>query len=95
MLGLASLMTTAFLAAGAVSPPLIEGRIPYADLDLSSRAGATAFDARVQRVARTLCAGRRPLERLNCMDQVQNEALSLLPERARTDYARGRLAFEV
>lgn len=94
MLRIASLTTAAFLAAGAAYAAPIDARIPYRDLDLSSRAGATAFDARVQRVARNLCTGRLPIERLRCMDKVQDEAMSLLPERARTDYARGRVAFE-
>lgn len=94
MLGLASLTTAAFLAAGAISSAPIEARISYGDLDLSSRAGAMAFDVRVQRVARNLCTGRLPIERLSCMDKVRDEAMSLLPERARTEYARGRVAFE-
>jgi UrcA family protein len=94
MLRLASLTTAAFLAAGAASAAPIQARIPYGDLDLSSRAGATAFDARVQRVARNLCNGRLPVERLSCMNSVRDEAMALLPDRARTDYARGRVAFE-
>ncbi|MEN5363344.1 UrcA family protein [Brevundimonas intermedia] len=94
MLGLASLTTAAFLAAGAAYAAPIEARISYGDLDLSSRAGAMAFDVRVQRVARNLCTGRLTVERLGCMDKVREEAMSLLPERARTEYARGRVAFE-
>lgn len=94
MLRIASLTTAAFLAAGAAHAAPIEVRIPYGDLDLSSRAGATTFDARIQRVARNLCTGRLPVERLSCMDKVRDEAMSLLPDRARTEYARGRVAFE-
>lgn len=94
MFRIASLTTAAVLAAGSAAAAPIEARIPYGDLDLSSRAGATAFDNRVQRVARTLCTGRQPVERLSCMDKVRDEALSLLPDRARADYARGRIAFD-
>ena len=94
MLSLASLITAAVLAAGAVSPAPTETRIAYGDLDLSTRAGATEFDARVRRTAQTLCKGRLTVVRLTCVNQVRNEALSLLPERARTEYARGRVAFE-
>lgn len=94
MLRIASLTTAAFLAAGAAYAAPIEARIPYGDLDLSSRAGATTFDARIHRVARNLCTGRLPVERLSCMDKVRDEAMSLLPDRARTEYARGRVAFE-
>ncbi|GAW41995.1 hypothetical protein SH203_02407 [Brevundimonas sp. SH203] len=94
MFRIASLTTAALLVAGSAAASPIETRIPYGDLDLSSRAGATAFDARVQRTARSLCNGRQPIERLSCMSKVRDEALSLLPERARTDYARGRVAFE-
>ncbi|MFN3879618.1 MAG: UrcA family protein [Brevundimonas sp.] len=94
MLRIASLTTAAFLFAGAAYAAPIEARISYGDLDLSSRAGAMAFDVRVQRVARNLCTGRLPIERLSCRDKVRDEAMSLLPERARTEYARGRVAFE-
>ena len=94
MFRIASLTTAAVLAAGSAAAAPIEARIPYGDLDLSSRAGAAAFDTRVQRVARTLCTGRQLVERLSCMDKVRDEALSLLPDRARTDYARGRVAFD-
>lgn len=94
MFSIASLTTAAVLAAGSAAAAPIEARIPYGDLDLSSRAGATAFDSRILRVARTLCTGRQPVERLSCMNKVRDEALSLLPDRARTDYARGRVAFD-
>jgi len=94
MLRIASLTTAAFLAAGAAYAAPIEARISYGDLDLSSRAGVTQFDARVRHVAKSLCTGRLPIERLSCMDKVRDEAMSLLPERARTEYARGRVAFE-
>ena len=65
MFSIASLTTAAVLAADSAAAAPIEARIPYGDLDLSSRAGATAFDSRVQRVARTLCTGRQPVERLH------------------------------
>ena len=79
MFSIASLTTAAVLAAGSAAAAPIEARIPYGDLDLSSRAGATAFDTRVQRVARTLCTGRQPVERLNCMDKVRDEACRFCP----------------
>ena len=94
MLRIASLTTAAFLAAGAAYAAPIEARIPYGDLDLSSRAGATEFDARIGRAADLFCRSVRAVERPFCRNGVRQEALSLLPDRARTDYARGRFAFQ-
>ena len=94
MLRIASLTTAAFLAAGAAYAAPIEARIPYGDLDLSSRAGATEFDARVRQAADRFCRSVRSIERPVCRNGVREEALSLLPDRARTEYARGRVAFE-
>ena len=52
------------LAAGAASAQ--EARIGWGDLDLSSAAGAEAFDARVSAAADRLCRGvRRPGSRLS------------------------------
>ena len=51
MFSIASLTTAAVLAAGSAAAAPIEARIPYGDLDLSSRAhsrsgrGRVAFDA--------------------------------------------------
>nr|WP_314433069.1 UrcA family protein [uncultured Brevundimonas sp.] len=95
MFRIASLTAAALLAAGsaAAATPL-EVRVAYGDLDLSSRAGATAFDARVRKAANRLCRNVRAIERSACRNSVQEEALSLLPDPARTDYARSRVAFE-
>lgn len=85
---------TVSLAAGSASAE--EARIPWGDLDLSSAAGADAFDARVEAAARRLCRGARAPGRLAsdrvwCRAAVRSEAIRLLPGRAQVDYALSRL----
>lgn len=94
MLRIVSLTTAALLVAGAASASPVEERIPFGDLDLSSRAGAAAFDARISRAADRFCRTVRAIERPVCRNGVRHEALSLLPRAARTDYARGRFDFD-
>ncbi len=94
MFRIASLTAAALLAAGSAAAAPLEVRVAYGDLDLSSRAGATAFDARVRKAANRFCSNVRAMERSACRNSVQEEALSLLPDHARTDYARSRVAFE-
>ncbi|WEK41039.1 MAG: UrcA family protein [Candidatus Brevundimonas colombiensis] len=94
MFRIASLTTAALLAAGSAAAAPFEARIPYGDLDLSSRAGATAFDSRVRKAADRFCRSVRSIERPVCRNAVREEALALLPDRARADYARGRFAHE-
>ncbi|HWQ86024.1 UrcA family protein [Brevundimonas sp.] len=82
----------AFASAGSASAQDV--RIAWRDLDLSSPAGAAAFDARVEAAARSMCrgirTGSRISDRASCRAAVQAEALRLLPEQVRADYARSR-----
>lgn len=85
-------------AAGSASAQ--EARIKWGDLDLSSPAGADAFDARVQAASRKLCRGVRTPGRLVsdrawCRAAVRAEAVRLLPGRAQVDYALSRLPLVV
>lgn len=99
MKSLASLAAILALAvAGSASAQ--EARIAWGDLDLSSAAGADAFDARVEAAARTLCRGaRKPGSRLSdrafCRAAVQAEAVRLLPAPVQVDYALSRLPLVV
>jgi UrcA family protein len=82
------------LAAGAASAQ--EARIGWGDLDLSSAAGADAFDVRVSVAADRLCRGvRRPGSRLSdrtfCRAAVRAEAFRLLPGAVKVDYSLSRL----
>ena len=68
-----------------------EVRVPFADLDLSSAAGARTFDARAAEAARGACAvGPRALVNDNCVRRVQQEAVRALPAARQDDYARAR-----
>ncbi len=96
---LASLAAVLVLAA-AGSASAQEARIAWSDLDLSSAAGAEAFDARVEAAARKLCRnartpGRLVNDRAWCRAAVQAEAVRLLPGRAQVDYALSRLPLVV
>jgi len=78
--------------AGAASA---ETRIAYGDLNLSTAAGAAAFDARVADVAQSMCKNAtRPVSRLNdrahCAAAVRAEAVSQLSAQARAQYAANR-----
>ena len=93
---LASLVAvlTVSLAAGAASAQ--EARISWGDLDLSSAAGADAFDARVSAAADRMCRGvKRPGSRINdrafCRAAVRSEAIRQLPGAVQVDYALSRL----
>lgn len=82
------------LAAGAASAQ--DAHIPWGDLDLSSAAGADAFDARVSAAADRLCRGaKKPGSRINdrafCRAAVRNEAVRQLPGAVQVDYALSRL----
>ena len=86
------------LAAGAASAQ--EARIGWGDLDLSSAAGADAFDARVSAAADRLCRGvRRPGSRLSdrtfCRAAVRAEAVRQLPGAVKVDYSLSRLPIVV
>lgn len=82
------------LAAGAASAR--EAHISWGDLDLSSAAGADAFDARVSAAAARICRGvKRPGSRISdrafCRAAVRAEAVRLLPGADQVDYALSRL----
>ncbi len=93
---LASLVAalTVSLVAGAASAQ--EARVRWGDLDLSSAAGADAFDARVAAAADRMCRGaKRPGSRINdrafCRAAFRDEAVRQLPGPAQVDYALSRL----
>lgn len=88
---LASALAVAAIAGAASA----ETRIAYGDLNLSTAAGAAAFDARVEAAAKSMCkAATRPNSRLNdsahCAAAVRVEAVSRLPAQARAHYAANR-----
>ena len=97
----AALAATALsaVAVGSASAQTHTGpaaRIAFGDLDLSTTAGAAAFDARVDAAAKTLCRGAtRPASRINdsvhCAAAVRAEALAQLPNANQRDYAMARL----
>lgn len=64
--------------------------IAFGDLDLASPQGAERFDRRVNRAARSECAGRSPLTTAACIARFKAEAEALLPSVRRDEYARGR-----
>jgi UrcA family protein len=66
-------------------------RIRFGDLDLSTAEGVASFDARLLRQARGACTvtGSR-LPNSRCLRAFHEEALALLSERQRRDYARVR-----
>lgn len=85
-----------FALAVAGSASAQEARIQWGDLDLSSAAGATVFDARVEAAARKLCRQARApgsliSDRAWCRAAVQAEAVRRLPGRVQVDYALSRL----
>lgn len=66
-------------------------RVRVGDLDLSTRAGAGAFDARVAAEARQACLrGSRSIPNAVCIQRVQREVLDQLPRSRQDDYARAR-----
>lgn len=100
MKSLASLVVV--LAVGLAASPASarEVRIPWGDLDMSSAAGADAFDARVSAAADRMCRGARAPGRLIndrawCRAAVRAEAVRLLPGRVQVDYALSRLPVAV
>ena len=85
---------TVSLAAGAASAQDV--RVRWGDLDLSSAAGAAAFDARVTAAASRACRGvKRPASRINdrafCRTAFRDEAVRQLPGAVQVDYALSRL----
>ena len=90
---LASLVAVLTLAA-AGSASAGEVRIAWGDLDLSTPAGADAFDQRVRAAARKLCRNVPMIGgRSACQAAVRDEAVTLLPGAAQVDYALSRVPF--
>lgn len=91
MKALASL-AAALIVAAAGSASAQEARIRWGDLDLSTAAGADAFDARIRTAARRMCRGV-PVTggRAACHAAVRDEAVRLLPGAAQVDYALSRV----
>ncbi|WP_420477836.1 UrcA family protein [Brevundimonas sp. FT23028] len=90
-------LTAVLVLAGAGAASAQEARISWADLNLSTAAGAAAFDQRVEAAARELCRhARRPGSRLGdrgfCQAAVRREAIRQLPGAAQVDYAASRTA---
>jgi UrcA family protein len=85
---LAAVLTLA--AAGSASAG--EVRIAWGDLDLSTPAGADAFDARIRAAARKMCRNVPMIGgRAACQAAVRDEAVTLLPGAAQVDYALSRV----
>ncbi|NBW10945.1 MAG: UrcA family protein [Caulobacteraceae bacterium] len=90
-----TLLASALAIAAIAGAASAETRIPYGDLNLSTAAGAAAFDARVEAAARNMCKdATRPNSRLpdtaHCAAAVRAEAVSRLPAPARAEYAAQR-----
>jgi UrcA family protein len=89
---LASLAAVLIVAATAGTASAREARVAWGDLDLSTAAGADAFDARVRSAARQMCRGVPMIGgRAACHAAVRDEAVSLLPGAAQVDYALSRV----
>lgn len=85
-------LAAALIVATAGSASAAEVRIAWGDLNLSTPAGADAFDARVNAAARKLCRDSRIIGgRAACHAAVRDEAVSLLPGAAQVDYALSRV----
>jgi UrcA family protein len=88
---LASLAAVLTLAA-ASSASAGDVRIAWGDLDLSTAAGADAFDARIRAAARKMCRHVPMIGgRAACQAAVRDEAVTLLPGAAQVDYALSRV----
>jgi UrcA family protein len=83
------------VAVLSVSPALAqdEATIAFRDLDLSTAAGAAAFDGRIDQAAAGLCrnftvTGSRIVRSDACRSAVRAEAMRQLPRSRQVDYAR-------
>ena len=93
---LASLVAALSVSLAAAAASAEEARVRWGDLDLSSAAGAVAFDARVSAAASRMCRGvKRPGSRINdrafCRTAFRDEAVRQLPRSVQVDYALSRL----
>ena len=89
-------LTAALTLCAAGTASAEDARIRWGDLDLSSAAGADAFDSRVSAAAARMCRGvKRPGSRINdrafCRAAVRAEAVRLLPGAVQVDYSLSRL----
>ncbi|MGQ3067636.1 MAG: UrcA family protein [Brevundimonas sp.] len=88
-----TLLSVAALGLLTAAPAFAQDtvRVPVNDLDLSTRAGVVAFDARVAAEARNACLrGSRSIPNAICIRRVQREVLAQLPQARQDDYARAR-----
>lgn len=88
-----TLLSVAALGLLTAAPAFAQDtvRVPVNDLDLSTRAGVVAFDARVAAEARNACLrGSRSIPNAICIRRVQREVLAQLPQTRQDDYARAR-----
>ncbi|MBL0969200.1 MAG: UrcA family protein [Brevundimonas sp.] len=93
-----TLLSVAALGLLTAAPAFAQDtvRVRVNDLDLSTRAGAVAFDARVAAEARTACLrGSRSIPNAICIQRVQREVLAQLPQARQDDYARARRAGDI
>ena len=93
---LASLVVALSVSLAAGTASAREARVQWGDLDLSSVAGADAFDARVTTAANRACRGvKRPGSRISdrafCRAAFRDEAVRQLPGAVQVDYALSRL----
>jgi len=77
-------------AQDRVAPRAGDYRVRIDDLDLSSANGAARFDDRIDRQARTACAGRPTITGLQCRQTLSRELRNALPAQHREEYARAR-----
>jgi UrcA family protein len=87
------LFAVAVLSASSALAQSNEARIVFRDLDLSTAAGAAAFDSRVDQAAADLCrdfsmTGSRIVRNQTCRSIVRAEAMRQLPRSRQIDYAR-------
>jgi len=80
----------AVLCASAGAASAQDYRIAYGDLDLGSADGAAQFDRRVTRTGRQACRTGAPMADAQCVARFRVEAMRLLPDASRQDYARAR-----
>ncbi|WP_291833455.1 UrcA family protein [Brevundimonas sp.] len=88
-----TLLTLAAFTLLAAAPAAAQDsiRVSPNGLDLSTPAGAAAFDARVAAAARDACVtSSRRTPSAVCIRQIQREAIRQLPQARQDDYARAR-----
>lgn len=90
----------ALLGGALISSPAVSGvRIAWNDLDISTPSGARTLHERIDREARRACAfslrrHQRIFDSRGCRAKFHEEAVSLMPERARETYLAARTPSE-